>query len=248
MTEPSISPVALRQRREQTVAHLCEHFARDHIEAEDLERLIDQAYRAASLAELEALESNLPSLDQPPPRAREEARALARPGFAPEQQFVLALMGQAVRQGGWTPGRNIYVTALLGGACLDFRDASLDPGVTEVYVVAIMGGVEIIVPPGLRVESNGIGIMGGFDTGNPGRHPADLSGPILRVTGIAVMGGVDIREREHGEDPRGRRPSHGQRRELREEWKEQRRALRDASKRGPRGNPGGRDHDVEDDL
>lgn len=216
MIEPSNSPVALRQRREQTVAHLCEHFARDHIEADDLERLIDQAYRAGSLAELEALEANLPSLDQPP-RAPEEARAVARPGYAPEQQFVVALMGQAIRQGGWVPGRNIYVTALMGGACLDFRDASLDPGVTEVYVVAIMGGVEIIVPPGLRVESNGIGIMGGFDTGTPGRHPADLSAPVLRISGIAVMGGVDIREREHGENPRGRGRSHASRQALRDE-------------------------------
>ena len=44
--------------------------------------------------------------------------------------------------------------------------------------VAIMGGVEIIVPPGLRIESNGMGIMGAFEhVGQPG--DAGPGGPVL---------------------------------------------------------------------
>jgi hypothetical protein len=205
MTDPTVSPVALRQRRELTITQLCEHFARDHIEAEDLERLIDGAHQASSLAELDGLLAGLPSLDLPPARSPEESTALARPGYASDYQIVLALMGGAVRQGPWTPAHNVYVTTLMGGTCLDFREANLDAGVTDVYVLAIMGGVEIIVPPGLRVESNGIGIMGGFDHGNPSGRATDRNAPILRISGVAIMGGVEIKEREPGESVRDQR-------------------------------------------
>jgi hypothetical protein len=246
MTDPTVSPVALRQRRELTISRLCEHFARDDIDADELERLIDGAHQAKSLAELEALTAALPSLERPSPRQREESMELATLSSRPEQQLVLAVMGGAVRKGGWRPGRNVYVTAFMGGACLDFREANLDAGVTEVYVLAIMGGVEIIVPPGLRVESNGIGIMGGFDHGGPGTASSDPRAPVLRVSGLAMMGGVEIRERAPGEDPRTRRAElRDQRRALREEWKERRREVRGELRRIRRG--GHRD-DLDEDL
>src|SRR5690606_8880902 len=99
-------------------------------------------------------------------------------------------------KGVWNPPANLYVVAVMGGSLLDFRDAQLGPGVTNVIVVAIMGGVEIVVPPGLRVESNGIGIMGGFE--HAGHHQVETpsgDGPVLRISGVAIMGGVEIKER-----------------------------------------------------
>jgi hypothetical protein len=205
MTDPTVAPVALRHRREVTITELCEHFARDHIEADDLERLIDRAHAAKSLVELDALLTGLPSLDEPPPRPKEETVALAHSHLAGDHQFVIALMGGAMRKGPWSPARNVYVTTLMGGASLDFREASLDSGVTEVYVLAIMGGVEIIVPPGLQVESSGIGIMGGFDHGSGATRNPDPNAPILRISGLALMGGVEIKEREPGETEKDHR-------------------------------------------
>jgi hypothetical protein len=104
-------------------------------------------------------------------------------------------MGAAERKGAWAPADNVYVTVMMGGAELDFRQAQLTAGVTNVYVIAIMGGVEIIVPPGLRVESNGMGIMGGFEHAGQQRVPARGTGPILRISGVAIMGGVEIKEK-----------------------------------------------------
>ena len=67
----------------------------------------------------------------------------------------------------------------MGGATLDFREARLPEGEVEIRVGALMGGVEIIVPPTLAVESNGAAIMGGFEhvdrapaTAEPGTHCA----------------------------------------------------------------------------
>lgn len=219
MSQPP-SLVALRQRREQTIARLCELFARDHLEAHELEQLIDRAHQATSLAELDQLVAGFPAADPPRPTVS----PAASPRTGQDQQYILAVMGGAERRGAWHPARQIYVTALMGGACLDFRDAVLDPGVTEVYVLALMGGVEITVAPGTRVESNGIGIMGGFAHAGTGRTPVDTSVPVLRITGLALMGGVEIRDRPSGETAEG---YHDRRRELRET----RRELRDAHRK-----------------
>jgi hypothetical protein len=91
----------------------------------------------------------------------------------------------------------------MGGTELDFREAALPQGVTQVQVLAIMGGVEIIVPPGVNVDSHGIGIMGGFEDAGEQEH--DPSAPTLRIAGLAVMGGVDISVRYPGESARDAR-------------------------------------------
>jgi hypothetical protein len=200
MSDSSLTPTpaALRHRRELTIARLCEHFANDHLEAEELEDLIDRAHRADSLVALDNLLAGLPELS---PAA---TAPVPLPGATPvpEHQLVIAVMGGADRKGPWTPGENLYVAAIMGGAVLDFRQARLGPGVTHVYVLAIMGGVEIIIPPGLRVESNGIGIMGGFE--HAAERPSEPdAGPVLRVSGAAIMGGVEIKERPVRQLPRG---------------------------------------------
>ena len=175
-----------------TISQLCEHFARDHLEANVLEELIDRAHQAQTLAALDHLLEGLPEL-HPVPTA---GTAVARPaGVVDQHQVVVAIMGGAERKGVWSPPANLYVVAFMGGSLLDFRDAQLGPGVTNVMVLAMMGGVEIVVPPGLRVESNGMGIMGGFEhAGQYAGEPGD--GPVLRISGVAIMGGVEIKQRQ----------------------------------------------------
>jgi hypothetical protein len=87
----------------------------------------------------------------------------------------------------------------MGGALLDFRDVRMPPGTTEVQVAAVMGGVEVVVPPGLRVACDGIGIMGGFEQIGAESASVPDDAPLLRITGLALMGGVEITERYPGE-------------------------------------------------
>lgn len=207
MSEGPLSPVGLRARREATIARLCDHFARDHIEADALERLIDRAHQATTLAELDELTRGLPPLAAPQP-ANPAVERWSGPVRASET--VIAVMGGAERRGVWTPAYRMQVTAVMGGVLLDFRQAQLPAGVTEIFVIAVMGGVEIIVPPGVVVESNGMGIMGGFGQTGRTRFPVDASAPVLKVNGLALMGGVEIRERpssgwEHPEERKARR-------------------------------------------
>ena len=65
---------------------------------------------------------------------------------------MVAALGGVERKGRWIPARTSYAIALMGGLSLDFREALLPPGETEVWIFTLMGGAEIIVPPGLTVR------------------------------------------------------------------------------------------------
>jgi hypothetical protein len=92
--------------------------------------------------------------------------------------------------------------AVMGGLELDFREALLPPGETEVWIFSLMGGAEIIVPPGLTVESDGVAILGSFEHVEDAEVQRDPTSPVLRVRGFSVMGGVEISVRYPGESPR----------------------------------------------
>jgi hypothetical protein len=221
----------LEHTRQVTIDSLCEHFANDVLSVEEFERRVDVAHNAMGTDELRALLLDLPGGDLPAVAGTGMAATLhARRGYtlAPadevkERGFAVAIMGGATRKGRWTPARTNFAVAIMGGAELDFREAVLGPGVTEVQVFTMWGGVDIIVPPGLNVESHGIGIMGGFDHRADGLEP-DPGAPTLRISGVALMGGVDITVRHLGESARDAR------RRRRQERRDRLRELRDGAK------------------
>jgi hypothetical protein len=195
MTDLTPRPVPLEQTRERIVTQLCDQYAAENLTDAGLEERLTRAYAATSVAELQALVADLPT--QAP--GTSTALATARPELVSERQVVLAVMGGAERKGAWTPPKHLHVLTVMGGAHLDFRDAHFSPGVTEVTCFVMMGGVEIIVPPGVHVETNGMALMGGFSHRGSVDPPTDPAAPILRIGGIAIMGGVDLEYRLPGE-------------------------------------------------
>lgn len=219
--------------RDRVAAALCRHFARDHLEVADLERRLDLTFAARTAAQLEELLSDLPELPPEEVGAPEPAPSgppgpVVEAGLEMEERGLLVgIMGGAERAGAWTPPRQMYVFALMGGAGLDFREARLGASEIHVTVVAIMGGVEIVVPPGVRVEARGSALMGAFEHDAPGPPPGPKA-PVLRIDGFALMGGVEITVRLPGESER----------EARRRRKTERRRLK-AEGMGPRRLPGG---------
>jgi hypothetical protein len=227
--ERPVPGISLHERRERTIQALCEHFASDRLDMTDFETRLDGAHRAGTAEELAALLADLPALRTQSVGtagvAAAASAALERGGRAlgdavRETRTLVAFMGGVERRGEWTPARRNIVVAVLGGAELDFRDVRLPPGETEVLLVCLMGGAEIIVPPGLNVDANGIAIMGGFAHTAAARS-ADPAAPVLKLTGFAFMGGVDIAVREPGETAkdarlRERELERSRRRELRD--------------------------------
>ena len=78
-----------------------------------------------------------------------------------------------------------------GGGRLDLRGATIAPGGADLRVRAIFGGVQLIIPPTWRVEATTTTpIMGGI--ADMTRTPVDPDAPVLRISTMAVFGGVAI--------------------------------------------------------
>jgi hypothetical protein len=232
VAENRLTLARTRESRERAIAALSDHFAHDAIDVDEFERRVTVAQTSESPEEIEALLSDLgglPPLAAPGPAAPSVAMvpaakvtpALVAAADVREQQTVLAIMGGVDRRGSWTVPRRLKLVAVMGGAYLDLREARFPPGPVDIEIFAFMGGLEIIVPPGLAIETHGSAIMGGFQQVNRSPPHPDEERPLLRVHGFVMMGGVDIRMQLPGES--GRDADRRQRRELREQRKSNKR-------------------------
>jgi hypothetical protein len=76
-----------------------------------------------------------------------------------------------------------------GGGWLDLRAAQLTAPVTTIFAVAYKSDIEITVPPGVRVEMDGLGVTRGRSDNELERAlPADA--PVVHVRGFAYKGQV----------------------------------------------------------
>jgi hypothetical protein len=187
-------------QREQVVQRLCTHFASNHLTMDELEQRIDQAYKAPSIAELDALVSGLPALSDHPsleqPASLAAAGATSLPVNVPDRDVLIGIMSGHTRRGPWAVPRHLKVFTVMGGIVLDLREAIIAPGVSEIEITAIMAGVEIFVPPGVRIECTGSAFMGAFEVDHRAESLAVAGDErIVRVTGFALMAGVDAKVR-----------------------------------------------------
>ena len=177
--------------REEVIDALGVAFAHGDIELAELEGRLTLAFRAHDAGSLRELLADLPTaaawrdanVAQPSPDGGQDV--------VPERSVVAAFMGGNVRKGSWAVPRKLKVVAIMGGVELDLRQARLAPGLTEIECFAVMGGVQIIVPQGVRVEAMGMAVMGGFqaNAGDASATAPDL--PYIRLSGLAIMGGVE---------------------------------------------------------
>ncbi|WP_419995316.1 DUF1707 SHOCT-like domain-containing protein [Streptomyces boninensis] len=203
--------------RDRVAGILRDALAEGRLGMEEFEERLEDTYKARTYAELEPITRDLPvkSAGHAPAAAPEPAA----PGVWPGRIGVpatstkgIAIMGGFQRKGRWTVPRRFTAFTFWGGGELDLREADFEAEVAEIRCIAIMGGVNVILPPDIDLEVRGIGIMGGFDhaqTGVPGVPGA----PRVVITGFAFWGGVGtsrkrrradrLREREQRRLERG---------------------------------------------
>ncbi len=207
--------------RERAIAALSDAFANDALDVEEFERRVTRAHTSESAEEIAALVTDLPAATTALAPAAVALAPAAPEGGGAEPETVYAIFGGVDRRGTWTVPRRWRVVATFGGALLDLREARFPTGVIDLEVRAVFGGVQIIVPPGLAVEVQGTAIMGGFQNVNRAPAHPDPDAPLLRIRGLAFMGGVDITMRLPGESERQAHRRH------KVESRKERRALRD---------------------
>ena len=191
---------ALSAAREHVVQTLSTHFAHDRLSMTEFEHRLERAYNLNAIDELRSLVADLPTVAA---RAgtEETARspALVPSSEVPPRGAVFTVMGGHERTGSWIVPRQLKVVVIMGGAEIDLRDARFGAGITEIEIFVLMGGVNIIVPPGVRVESLGAAFMGGFELKAGDATALSPTHPVLRLSGLAIMGGVETETRYQGE-------------------------------------------------
>jgi predicted membrane protein len=91
------------------------------------------------------------------------------------------------------------IFAFMGGAKLNLRDSDISGESMVIDALAVMGGVEIIVPDSWQVTIHGVPLLGGMDNKtsiSPGTAEMPSAGSPrkqLIVKGMAIMGGVEVK-------------------------------------------------------
>lgn len=189
--------------RERVAEVLRDALAEGRLDMTEFEERLEETYKARTYGELVPITRDLPVAGVTPPPVvslhkdpvEEGSWAGRIVGGEGSSAWAVAVMSGFQRRGRWTAPRRFNCFAFWGGGDIDLREANFAAGEIEINCVAIMGGVQITVPPGVEVVVRGIGVMGGFDQRETG-VPGDPGAPRVVVGGFAFWGGVGIERKK----------------------------------------------------
>jgi hypothetical protein len=183
--------------RDQAAEVLREATSQGRLTFDELEERLSRTYAAKTYADLDEVTHDLPG-----PGVRAPAPApgagfpAGRVGGTPGGKAAVAIMSGAQRRGSWVVPPTFVAFAMMGGIELDLRQARFSEREVTIQAYTVMGGIEIIVDDDVEVDVSGIGFMGAFEHGASG--PGKPGAPVVRVTGFAFMGGVEVRRKPPG--------------------------------------------------
>ncbi|MFI2200644.1 DUF1707 domain-containing protein [Streptomyces sp. NPDC020192] len=184
--------------RERVAEVLRDALAEGRLDMAEFEERLEAAYKARTYGELTPITRDLPaaataaapvSFTKSPAESGSWASRIV--GGEGSSTGGVAIMSGFERKGRWTVPKRFTCFAFMGGGEIDLREANFADHEVEINCVTIMGGVQVIVPPGVEVVVRGIGVMGGFE------HPRDdgppePGAPRVVIGGFAFWGGVGV--------------------------------------------------------
>ncbi|WP_320782223.1 DUF1707 domain-containing protein [Streptomyces sp. CRN 30] len=189
--------------RERVAEVLRDALAEGRLDMAEFEERLDATYAARTYGELAPITKDLPvgapasapkvSMTKEPAGQGDWAGRIT--GGEGSSTWAVAVLSGFQRKGRWRVPRKFTSFAFWGGGEIDLREADFADRETVLNCVAIMGGVNVIVPPGIEVVVRGIGIMGGFDHSQEG-VPGDPGAPRVILTGFAFWGGVGVERKQ----------------------------------------------------
>lgn len=183
MEDGSQPPIlASDMERERACTVLREASVDGRLTLDEFTQRIGRALAARTRDQLEEVTHDLPAALPQQPARRLPVR------------WSIALMGGVERRGFWRIGERSWAVTLMGGCSLDLRGAAISAPVTTINAISVMGSVEVIVPPGVEVELEGVAAMGSKVLKLSGPPPSPEA-PVVRVNAFALMGSVTVRDR-----------------------------------------------------
>jgi hypothetical protein len=180
------------QEREAVLQRVQQAFAEGRLDDTEFDERMRAALAARTHADLDVLLTDLPA------GTGQVAAGPAPAGLAPAGptpgKLAVAYKGRIRRAGRWRVPERYTTVVYKGSGTLDLRVAELSGPVTTMRVVAYKSTVTILVPPGVRTEITGSGIVQGGEDEDPGyRLPADA--PVIHVRALAYKGTVEVATR-----------------------------------------------------
>ncbi len=181
-------PPAIRasdQDRDAVVQRLQQAFAERRLDDDEFDERMRAALTARTSADLDRLTGDLPAAT--PGRAAPAVQG-AKPG-----RWAVAYKNSIRRGGRWRVPERFTSVIYKGGGWLDLRAAELTAPVTTVVAVAYKSRIDILVPPGVRVELDGFGVSKGWSAHEETEIRLPHDAPTVHVRGIAYKGTIETR-------------------------------------------------------
>ncbi|WP_433265475.1 DUF1707 SHOCT-like domain-containing protein [Actinosynnema sp. CS-041913] len=162
------------------------------LDLHELDERLRDVYAAKTYGELVPLTADLgmPSANLPSPV--QQNLPSSRIGGTPGPTTSIAFWSGVDRRGDWVVPASHSVVAIMGGVELDLSRARFAQAEATINVFAFWGGVVIYVPEDVTVRVDGAGVMGAFEDSTH-KTPTVPGGPVVRITGVAIMAGVEVR-------------------------------------------------------
>jgi hypothetical protein len=171
------------QERDMTATRLQVAFGEGRLDDAQFDQRIRAALTAQTRADLTSLVTDLP--------AEAPAPLPVATGHQPGR-LAVAYKNTIRRAGRWRVPERYTTVVYKGSGWLDLRGAELTGPVTTIRAVAYKSRIDILVPPGVRVEAGGLGVStgAGDDSG-----PLSSTAPVIHVQGYAYKGTVEVSTR-----------------------------------------------------
>jgi hypothetical protein len=182
---PAPQPPTIRvsdQERDAAAQRLQAAFAEGRLDDDEFDQRMRAALTARTSTDLEKLTGDLPA-------ARPAGAAPAIPARA--GRLAVAYKGSVRRAGRWRVPERFTAVVYKGGGLLDLRAAELTAPVTTVIAVAYKSRIDILVPPGLRVEMEGFGVNKGWSPEEQFEARLPQEAPVVHVRGVAYKGTIE---------------------------------------------------------
>jgi hypothetical protein len=166
--------------RDTAVTRLQAAFAEGRLDDAEFDQRMRAALTAQTRADLAELTTDLP-WEAPRPLAATSGR---RPG-----RFAVTFKSSVSRAGRWRVPERYTTLVYKGSGVIDLRAAELTAQVTTISAVAYKSRIDVLVPPGIRVEAGGLGVS----TGSAGpQEPLPATAPVVHVRGYTYKGTVEV--------------------------------------------------------
>jgi hypothetical protein len=170
---------ASNQERDAAVSRLKDAFAEGRITDQLFDERVREALTAGTRSDLDRLLADLPPAG--------ERRVVPAVPSVPPGRFAIAYKNSVRRAGRWRVPERYTSVVYKGGGSLDLRAAQFTAPVTTIFAVAYKSDIEITVPPGVRVETDGVGVTRGR-TDDDLERSLRSDAPVVHVRGFAYKG------------------------------------------------------------